>query len=128
MWAFCSGLWLPLLAVLWQVTWPAIWLYGWASAFPGSKASKLGTLTADEPLSQAQAQAVAAAVAKCEELAAVADGVRRALSDLVAAVGCQSAAARIGLSIGTYQRWVVGVPVGVKLERCPVAQRTPSPA
>ena len=58
---------------------------------------------------------MAAAVAKCEELAAVADGVRRALADLVAAVGYQPAAAHTGLSVGALQRWVVGVPVSATL-------------
>ncbi len=57
-----------------------------------------------------------AAVAKCEELAAVADKVRRALADLVTAVGYQTAAAYVGLSVGALQRWVVRVPVSATLD------------
>ena len=72
------------------------------------------TSTADDgPLSPAQA--VAAAVAKCEELAAVADEVQRAMADMVAAVGYHSAAAHIGLSVGALQRRVVRVPVSATL-------------
>lgn len=67
-------------------------------------------------MNPAQAQAAAAVVAKCEELAAVADETRRALADLVAAVGYQTAAAYVGLSVGALQRWVVRVPVSATLD------------
>ncbi len=70
----------------------------------------MGFSTADVPLSPVQAQAVAAAVAKCEELAAVADEVRQTLADLVAAVGYHPAAAHTGLAVGTLQLWVTRVP------------------
>ncbi|MCY3889880.1 MAG: hypothetical protein OXG50_08275 [bacterium] len=59
---------------------------------------------------------MAVAVAKCEELAAVAGEVREALADLVAAVGYHPAAAHIGLSVGSLQRWVVRVPVTATLD------------
>ena len=55
-------------------------------------------------------RAAAAAVAKCEELAAVADELREALTDLVAAVGYHPAAAHTGLAVGTLQLWVTRVP------------------
>ena len=76
----------------------------------------MGTSTADGPLSPEHAEAVAVAVAKCEELAAVAGEVREALADLVAAVGYHPAAAYIGLSVGSMQRWVVRVPVTATLD------------
>lgn len=49
------------------------------AAFPHSQPSTFRSLTADKPASPAEAQAAAAAVAKCEELAAVADEVQWAL-------------------------------------------------
>ena len=76
----------------------------------------MGSSTADGPLSPEQAQAVAVAVAKCEELAAAAGEVREALADLVAAVGYHPAAQYIGLSVGALQRWVIRVPVTATLD------------
>ncbi|WP_420620837.1 hypothetical protein [Candidatus Poriferisocius sp.] len=72
------------------------------------------TSTADGPLNPAQE--VAAAVAKCEELAAVADELREALADLVAAVGYHPAAAHTGLAVGTLQLWVTRVPPSKTLD------------